>query len=98
MESARSTHLAFRRKEGVTSFVASSYPVEAANQRHQGTEDFVVTYRFFHLIEWLIIEVLKFRRRGAHILQESCIDQRGKRKGRYQVWNAQSIDSSYAQR
>ena len=79
-------------------FVASSSLIEAANQRHLCPEVFVVTGRFFYPIEWLIIKGLKLHRRGMHILQKSCIDQRGKRKGRYQVWNAQSIGRSYAQR
>jgi hypothetical protein len=40
----------------LTLFAAFSYLVEAANQRHQGTEEFLVTRRFSHLIELLIVD------------------------------------------
>ncbi len=43
-------------KEVLTLFAAFSYLVEAANQRHQGTEEFLVTRRFSHLIELLIVD------------------------------------------
>src|SRR6266567_3341136 len=43
-------------KEVMTLFAAFSYLVEAANQRHQGTEEFLVTRRFSHLIELLIVD------------------------------------------
>jgi helix-turn-helix protein len=38
--------LANAEKEVLTLFAAFSYPVEAANQRHQGKEEFLVTRRF----------------------------------------------------
>jgi DNA transposition AAA+ family ATPase len=37
-------------------FAVFSYLVEAANQRHQGKEDFLVTRRSSHVIELLIID------------------------------------------
>ena len=40
-------------REVMTVFAAFSYLVEAANQRHQGKEDFLVTRRFSQLIELL---------------------------------------------
>ncbi len=43
-------------REVMTLFAAFSYLVEAANQRHQGKEDFLVTRRFSQLIELLIID------------------------------------------
>ncbi len=43
-------------REVMTLFAAFSYLVEAANQRHQGKEDFLVTRRFSHLIELLIVD------------------------------------------
>lgn len=33
-----------------------SYVIEAANQRHQGKEDFLVTHRSSHVIELLIVD------------------------------------------
>jgi hypothetical protein len=43
-------------KEVLTLFAAFSYLVEAASQRHQGKEEFLVTRRFSHLIELLIVD------------------------------------------
>ena len=43
-------------REVMTLFAAFSYLVEAANQRHQGKEDFLVTRRFSRLIELLIVD------------------------------------------
>src|SRR5947209_4066686 len=43
-------------KEVLTLFAAFSYLVEAANQHHQGKEEFLVTRRFSHLIELLIVD------------------------------------------
>lgn len=43
-------------KEVLTLFAAFSYLVEAANQHHQGTEEFLVTRRFSHVIELLIVD------------------------------------------
>jgi type II secretory pathway predicted ATPase ExeA len=37
-------------------FAAFSYLIEAANQRHQGKEDFLVTRRSSHVIELLIVD------------------------------------------
>jgi hypothetical protein len=49
----------------MTLFAAFSYLVEAANQRHQGKEAFLVTCRFSHLIELLIVD-------EANRLEEIC--------------------------
>ena len=43
-------------KQVLTLFAAFSYLVEAANQRHQGTEEFLVTRRYTPLIELLIVD------------------------------------------
>ncbi len=43
-------------KEVMTVFAAFSYLVEAANQHHQGKEEFLVTRRFSQLIELLIVD------------------------------------------
>jgi DNA transposition AAA+ family ATPase len=43
-------------REVLTLFAAFSYLVEAANQHHQGKEEFLVTRRFSHLIELLIVD------------------------------------------
>jgi len=43
-------------REVMALFAAFSYLVEAANQRHQGREDFLVTRRFSHLIELFIVD------------------------------------------
>jgi DNA transposition AAA+ family ATPase len=43
-------------REVMALFATFSYLVEAANQRHQGKEDFLVTRRFSHLIELLIVD------------------------------------------
>jgi hypothetical protein len=40
----------------LTLFAAFSYLVEAAQQNHQGKEEFLVTRRFSHLIELLIVD------------------------------------------
>jgi AAA domain len=42
--------------EVLTLLAAFSYLVEAAKQRHQGTEEFLVTRRCWHLIELLIVD------------------------------------------
>lgn len=43
-------------KEVLSLFAAFSYLVEAATQSHQGREEFLVTRRFSHLIELLIVD------------------------------------------
>lgn len=43
-------------KELLTVFAAFSYLVEAANQRHQGKEEFLVTRRYTPFIELLIVD------------------------------------------
>ncbi len=43
-------------KQVLTLFAAFSYLVEAANQRYQGTEEFLVTRRFSPLIELFIVD------------------------------------------
>jgi DNA transposition AAA+ family ATPase len=43
-------------REVMTVFAAFSYLVEAANQRHQGKEDFLVTRRYTPLIELFIVD------------------------------------------
>lgn len=58
-------------KEVLTLFAAFSYLVEAANQRHQGTEDFLVTRRFSHLIELLIVdEANRLRDAGLEVIRD----------------------------
>jgi hypothetical protein len=58
-------------KEVMTLFAAFSYLVEAANQRHQGTEDFLVTRRFSHLIELLIVdEANRLRDAGLEVIRD----------------------------
>jgi DNA transposition AAA+ family ATPase len=53
------------------SSAAFSYLVEAANQRHQGTEDFLVTRRFSHLIELLIVdEANRLRDAGLEVIRD----------------------------
>jgi len=44
------------KKQVLTLFAAFSYLVEAANQQHQGTEEFLVTRRYTPLIELLIVD------------------------------------------
>ena len=43
-------------KEVLTLFAAFAYLVEASNQRHQGTEEFLVTRRYTPFIELLIVD------------------------------------------
>ncbi len=43
-------------KEVLTLFAAFSYLIEAANQRHQGNEEFLVTRRYTRLIELLVVD------------------------------------------
>jgi len=43
-------------RQVLTLFAAFSYLVEAAHQNRQGKEDFLVTRRFSHLIELLIVQ------------------------------------------
>jgi len=58
-------------KEVLTLFAAFSYLVEAANQRHQGTEDFLVTRRFSHLIELLIVdEANRLKDAGLELIRD----------------------------
>jgi DNA transposition AAA+ family ATPase len=58
-------------KEVLTLFAAFSYLVEAANQLHQGTEDFLVTRRFSHLIELLIVdEANRLRDAGLEVIRD----------------------------
>ncbi len=58
-------------KEVMTLFAAFSYLVEAANQRHQGTEEFLVTRRFSHLIELLIVdEANRLKDAGLELIRD----------------------------
>src|SRR5260221_11617355 len=58
-------------KEVLTLFAAFSYLVEAANQRHQGTEDFLVTRRFSHLTGLLIVdEATRLRDAGLQAIRD----------------------------
>src|SRR6266852_4608614 len=58
-------------KEVLTLFAAFSYLVEAANQRHQGTEEFLVTRRFSHLIELLIVdEANRLKDAGLELIRD----------------------------
>ncbi len=58
-------------KQVLTLFAAFSYLVEAANQPHQGTEEFVVTRRFSHVIELLIVdEANRLRDAGLELIRD----------------------------
>lgn len=58
-------------KEVLMMFAAFSYLVEAANQRHQGKEDFLVTRRFSHLIELLIVdEANRLKDAGLELIRD----------------------------
>ena len=52
-------------------FAAFSYLVEAANQRHQGNEEFLVTRRFSHLIELFIVdEANRLKDSGLELIRD----------------------------
>jgi DNA transposition AAA+ family ATPase len=58
-------------KQVLTLFAAFSYLVEAANQRHQGTEEFLVTRRFSPLIELLIVdEANRLKDAGLELIRD----------------------------
>jgi DNA transposition AAA+ family ATPase len=58
-------------KEVLTVFAAFSYLVEAANQRHQGEREFLVTRRFSHLIELLIVdEANRLKDAGLELMRD----------------------------
>jgi DNA transposition AAA+ family ATPase len=58
-------------KEVLTLFAAFSYLVEAANQRHQGEREFLVTRRFSHLIELLIVdEANRLKDAGLELMRD----------------------------
>lgn len=58
-------------KEVLTLFAAFSYLVEAANQHHQGREEFLVTRRFSHLIELLIVdEANRLKDAGLELMRD----------------------------
>jgi DNA transposition AAA+ family ATPase len=58
-------------KEVLTVFAAFSYLVEAANQHHQGREEFLVTRRFSHLIELLIVdEANRLKDAGLELMRD----------------------------
>lgn len=58
-------------KEVLTVFAAFSYLVEATNQRHQGKEEFLVTRRFSHLIELLIVdEANRLKDAGLELMRD----------------------------
>ena len=58
-------------KQVLTLFAAFSYLVEAANQRHQGTEEFLVTRRFSPLIELLIVdEANRLKDAGLELMRD----------------------------
>jgi DNA transposition AAA+ family ATPase len=58
-------------KEVLTLFAAFSYLVEAANQHHQCKEEFLVTRRFSHLIELLIVdEANRLRDAGLELIRD----------------------------
>lgn len=58
-------------KEVLTLFAAFSYLVEAANQRHQGEREFLVTRRFSHLIKLLIVnEANRLKDAGLELMRD----------------------------
>ena len=58
-------------KQVLTLFAAFSYLVEAANQHHQGTEEFLVTRRYPPLIELLIVdEANRLRDAGLELMRD----------------------------
>jgi DNA transposition AAA+ family ATPase len=58
-------------KEVLTLFAAFSYLVEAANQRHLGKEEFLLTRRFSHLIELLIVdEANRLKDAGLELIRD----------------------------
>lgn len=58
-------------KEVLTLFAAFSYLVEAANQRHQGEREFLVTHRFSQLIELLIVdEANRLKDAGLELMRD----------------------------
>ncbi len=64
-------------KEVLTVFAAFSYLVEAANQLHQGQEEFLVTRRFSRHIELLIVdEANRLKDAGLEVIRD--IADRGK--------------------
>jgi DNA transposition AAA+ family ATPase len=58
-------------KEVMTLFAAFSYLVEADNQRHQGEREFLVTRRFSHFIELLIVdEANRLKDAGLELIRD----------------------------
>ena len=58
-------------KQVLTLFAAFSYLVEAASQRHQGTEEFLVTRRFSPLIELFIVdEANRLKDAGLELMRD----------------------------
>jgi len=58
-------------KEVLTLFAAFSYLVEAANQHHHPSEEFLVTRRFSHLIELLIVdEANRLKDAGLELIRD----------------------------
>jgi len=58
-------------KQVLTLFAAFSYLVEAANQHHQGTDEFLVTRRYPPLIELLIVdEANRLRDAGLELMRD----------------------------
>jgi DNA transposition AAA+ family ATPase len=58
-------------KEVLALFAAFSYLVEAATQGHQGREEFLVTRRFSHLIELLIVdEANRLKDAGLELMRD----------------------------
>jgi DNA transposition AAA+ family ATPase len=55
-------------------FAAFSYLVEAANERHQGKEDFLVTRRSSPFIELLIVdEANRLKDAGLEIIRDRSV-------------------------
>src|SRR5713226_437847 len=58
-------------KEVLTVFAAFSYLVEAANQHHQGKEEFLVTRRYTPLVELLIVdEANRLKDAGLELIRD----------------------------
>jgi len=85
-------------KEVLTLFAVFSYLVEAANQLHQGTEEFLVTRRFSRHIELLIVdEANRLKDAGLEVMSVTyTLEQRGRLlNNRHYVYSELDSDISF---